>query len=138
MRGRVDARDAVHRVGRCRAGATPVTICMSDRRKIIELFYEDIWNRHDHGRIAALVHERFTFRGSLGQSRQGRAGFAEYVDMVHAALGEYRCEIQDVISEGNQAFAQMKFSGIHRGEFLGYYPTQKRVEWAGAAVFTFD
>ena len=56
---------------------------------------------------------------------------------MHAALGDYRCEIQEVIAEGNKAFARMWFSGRHRGEFCGYPPTGKRVEWAGAAVFTF-
>ena len=42
-----------------------------------------------------------------------------------------------MIAEGNQAFARLRFSGMHRAEFFGYQPTGKRVEWAGAAVFTF-
>ena len=32
----------------------------------------------------------------------------------------------------------MLFSGTHRREFFGYRPTLKRVEWVGAAVFTFE
>jgi predicted ester cyclase len=111
---------------------------MPDHRVIIQAFYEDIWNKHDKTKIPALLHEAFTFRGSLGQLHQGHGGFASYVDFVHAALGDYRCTIQDIISEGNQALARMLFSGVHRADFLGYAPTFKRVEWAGAAVFTFD
>jgi predicted ester cyclase len=110
---------------------------MSDYRPIIRAFYEDIWNRHDKSKIPELLHEDCSFRGSLGQVRRGHAGFASYVDFVHEALGEFRCDIEEVISEGNKAFARMLFSGTHRGEFFGYKPTGKRVEWVGAALFTF-
>jgi RimJ/RimL family protein N-acetyltransferase/predicted ester cyclase len=126
---------------RCSVSASAVSrssVQMPDHRRIIQAFYEDIWNKHDKTKIPALLHEAFTFRGSLGQLHQGHNGFASYVDFVHAALGDYRCVIQDIISEGNQAFARMLFSGVHRADFFGYAPTFKRVEWAGAAVFTFD
>jgi predicted ester cyclase len=45
--------------------------------------------------------------------------------------------MQEMIVEGNKAFARILFSGIHCAEFFGYQPTGKRVEWVGAAVFTF-
>jgi steroid delta-isomerase-like uncharacterized protein len=118
-------------------GACKVTE-MSNYRPIIRAFYEEIWNKHDKSKIAELLHADFAFRGSLGHVRQGHAGFAAYVDFVHAALGDYRCEIQEVIAEGHKVCARMLFSGIHRAEFLGYPPTFKRVEWVGAAVFTFE
>jgi len=110
---------------------------VSKHRAIVETFYEEIWNKHDKSKIPKLLQEDFSFRGSLGQVRHGHAGFAVYVDFVHEALGDYRCEIQEMIAESNKAFARMLFSGIHRAKFFGYQPTGKRVEWAGAAVFTF-
>lgn len=60
------------------------------------------------------------------------------MDFVHQALGDYRCDILDLVIDGNQAFARMLFSDIHVGEFFGYKPTGKRIEWAGAALFTFE
>lgn len=38
----------------------------------------------------------------------------------------------------HKAFAKMLFSGLHRKTFLGYEPTSLRIEWAGAALFTFN
>ena len=32
----------------------------------------------------------------------------------------------------------MTFTGIHRDEFMGFNPTQKRVSWNGCALFTFE
>jgi len=106
-------------------------------RDSVRAFYKDIWNRHDKSRIPDLLHEDFTFRGSLGEKKSGHAGFAEYVDRVHTALGDYRCDIEEIIIEEGKAFARMKFSGVHQAELMGCTATNKRVEWAGAAVFTF-
>ena len=64
-------------------------------------------------------------------------GFAEYVDMVHTALGDYRCLIEELVSEGDKVFAKMTFTGIHQAEFMGYAPTHKRVSWAGCVLFKF-
>jgi len=105
-------------------------------REMVASFYADVWNRGDLSRVPALLREDFTFRGSLGAEKKGHAGFTEYVTMVRAALGDYRCDILDLVTEGRRAFARMRFSGVHRGEFLGHAPTGRRVEWMGAALFT--
>lgn len=103
----------------------------------VRRFYEVLWNAHDRAAMPQVLHEDFSFRGSLGQEKRGHAGFAEYVDMVHAALGEYTCVIEELVAEGDKVFARMLFTGIHRGEFLGHAPTGQRLSWAGCALFTF-
>lgn len=101
-------------------------------------FYQVLWDAHDKDAIPSVLHESFTFRGSLGQEKKGHAGFAEYVDMVHKALGEYKCIIEELVAEENKVFAKMTFTGIHQDEFMGYPPTQKRVSWHGSALFAFE
>ena len=58
--------------------------------------------------------------------------------MVHNALGDYKCIIEDLVEEGEKVFAKMSFSGIHRDEFMGYPPSHKRLTWEGCALFTFE
>lgn len=99
-------------------------------------FYDRVWNRIDKAAIPELFHSDFTFRGSLGPTSVGHAAFAAYVDMVTGALAGYRCTIRDLVVEGDRAFARMHFEGIHHGPFMGFAPTGKPVEWAGAALFT--
>ena len=99
-------------------------------------FYDRIWNKVEKAAIAELLHADFTFRGSLGPTMTGHAAFADYVDMVTGALAGYRCTILDLVSEGDRAFARMRFEGIHCGPFMGFAPTGKPVEWSGAALFT--
>ena len=107
-------------------------------RNVVQSFYADIWNRSDKARIPLLLRSDFTFRGSLGQAKVGHEGFSSYVDFVQQALGEFRCDILDLVIEQPKAFARMRFSGIHRGELFGHQPSKKSVEWAGAALFTFS
>lgn len=108
------------------------------RKHQVQRFYDEIWNANDKSSIPGLIHENFKFRGSLGNEERGYEGFAAYVDMVHAALGDYQCIIDELVSEGDKVFAKMKFTGVHRGDFLGYMLTGKQLSWAACGLFTFE
>ena len=110
---------------------------MVDLRERVEKFYRVLWDAHDKEAIPELLATNFVFRGSLGEEKRGHDGFAEYVDMVHRALDEYRCTINELVIEAPRAFARMTFSGIHRNSFSGFPPTGKRLTWVGCALFTF-
>ncbi|MFO1432905.1 MAG: ester cyclase [Candidatus Competibacteraceae bacterium] len=94
-------------------------------RRVVESFYADIWNRHDLSKIEAFLHPDFAFRSSLNDFRVGHQGFASYVDFIHNALGEYRCDILDLVIENEKAVARLRFSGIHQDNFLGYHRNDK-------------
>ena len=103
----------------------------------VRKFYSILWNARDKDAIPTVLHEDVTFRGSLGLEKKGHGGFAEYVDLVHAALGDLRCIIEDLVSDEDRVFAKMTFTGIHQSELMGYPPTHRKVSWPGAALFTF-
>jgi cystathionine gamma-lyase len=103
--------------------------------RLVESFYSRIWNQGDLAAISDLLTEEFCFRGSLGVELRGRDGFLEYVRSVRSALADYRCEILECATEGNKAFAKMRFSGIHVGLFRGHRPTGLPVHWLGTALF---
>jgi predicted ester cyclase len=111
---------------------------MTNVEQQVRTFYEQIWNQHNLKMIPEVLHEHLTFRGSLGLNKYGHAGFRDYLDMVHEALGDYHCTIDDLVSEPDKVFARMTFTGIHQGVFMDFPPTGKRVTWAGAALFTFE
>lgn len=104
-------------------------------RTLVESFYEDLWNRQDRSRLPNILAPNFRFRGSLGIEKSGPEEFWEYVEFIVAPLGEYRCDIDDIVVDGDRAFAKMWFSGVHRGEMLGIPASGRRIGWAGAALF---
>lgn len=104
----------------------------------VETFYGRIWNAGDLAAASGLITDDFVFRGSLGAELQGREAFLAYVRSVRSALADYHCEILECVSEGDRAFAQMRFSGRHVEPFRGFPPTGRPVHWLGAALFQFD
>jgi predicted ester cyclase len=106
--------------------------------KLLEAFYQRIWNEGDLAAVFELLTEDFTFRGSLGMDLRGREAFKNYVLSVRGALADYRCEILACVAEGPQAFVKMRFGGIHVAPFRGFAPTGRPVHWLGAALFSFS
>ena len=106
-------------------------------RLLIERFYLEMWNRFDKTIVPDILTEDLRFRGSLGQSKSGHAEFAEYVDFIQRAFPDFWNEIEEIISEGDKAFAKLTFRGTHRGEVFGVAPTGRLIQYVGAAVFKF-
>jgi len=105
--------------------------------ELVSAFYERIWNRGELAAAESILHASFSFRGSLGDQCAGIESFLDYVRTVRACLAQYRCDILDCVSEGDRAFARMRFSGSHVASLRGWEPTGLPVEWQGAALFTF-
>lgn len=89
------------------------------QKTVARRFYEEVWNRRALDRLGDILHEDFTFRGSLGPVLRGHTAFAGSVDEVHSALAEYRCFILDLVGEGEKVVARPRFHGLHRGPLLG-------------------
>jgi predicted ester cyclase len=104
---------------------------------LVAAFYERIWNAGHLEAAFELLTEDFLFRGSLGAELRGQDEFLAYVRSIRSALAEYHCETLACVAEGDQAFAQMRFSGRHVGVLRGFQPTGRPVHWSGAALFRF-
>jgi len=102
---------------------------------LVTAFYERIWNGGDLAGVSELLAPDLEFRGSLGAELRGREAFREYVTSTRTALSGYRCEILDCVSEGDRAFARLRFSGRHVGLLRGRAPSGKHVSWLAAALF---
>ena len=105
-------------------------------RELVERFYHEVWNRRNGDAAKAILQEGFEFRGSLGPSKFGVSGFLDYVDSVHAALGNYQCIIEDLVEAPGRVAARMEFRGTHRASFFGVEATGREISWSGAAFFT--
>jgi steroid delta-isomerase-like uncharacterized protein len=110
---------------------------MESHKETVRKFYDAIWNHADKTVIPELLTEDFLFRGSLGLMQRGHIGFANFMDQVRAAIGEYRCEIVEMGAEDDRVFARIRYSGIHRGDLFGYAATHGRIKWDGVAIFRF-
>ena len=54
---------------------------------------------------------------------------------LRTAFPDLRFEIDNLISEGDQAALRWTASGTHLGPFADIQPTERRVEWTGCDWF---
>lgn len=104
--------------------------------ELVRRFYAEVWNRWDDTAVNEVLHERFVFRGSLGDQVRGRDGFRRYRDKVRAAFPDFHNQIVDLVTSGDRAAARLRYSGHHQGGVLGVAATGARVVYEGAAFFT--
>jgi predicted ester cyclase len=110
----------------------------NDQIRLIDRFYDDMWNRFDKSVFGDILDTKIHFRGSLGQTKVGFDELAGYVDYIQAFASDFHNEVLSTITEGNQTFARLSYTGTHEGEVFALAPTGKRFEYSGAAVFTFS
>jgi predicted ester cyclase len=106
--------------------------------ELVNRFYHDMWNRFDKAIFPELLAEDLRFRGSLGQEKRGYAEFGEYVDFIQRAFPDFHNQIEDIVSEGARSFVRLTYTGTHEGEVFGIAPTGRRIEYAGAALLSFQ
>ena len=111
---------------------------MGSARQLVERFYHEVWNRADEQIARLILAPDFRFRASLGPEKRGPEGFIGYMRLIHAALADYRCEIEELLEDAPRAAARMRFSGQHRGRLFGVAATGRRIAWSGAAFFETD
>lgn len=109
-----------------------------EQLRLIDRFYNDMWNRFDKSVFGDILDPKIHFRGSLGQTKVGFDEFGEYVDYIQAFASDFHNEVLSTITERNRTFARLSYTGTHQGEVFGLAPTGKRFEYSGAAVFTFS
>ncbi|MEE8407062.1 MAG: ester cyclase [Acidimicrobiia bacterium] len=109
----------------------------AEQLRLVDRFYNDMWNRFDKSVFGEILDPMIHFRGSPGQTKIGFDEFGEYVDYIQTFASDFHNEVLSTITEENLTFARLSYSGIHQGEVFGLAPTGRRFEYSGAAVFTF-
>lgn len=105
-------------------------------KELVRIFYDRLWNQWECQLADELLADDILFRGSLGLTRIGRAGFLEYVEIIRTAFPDFHNTIEDLIAEGDKVVARLTYRGTHQGELFGQPPTGRKIEYAGVAIFT--
>ena len=106
-----------------------------DTRRLVRMFYADLWNRWDDAAVDTVLAPDFSFRGSLGNQTRGRDEWRQYRDLVRAGSSDFWNDVQTLIVDADTAAARLLYSGTHDGPLAGIEPTRRRFSYAGAAFF---
>lgn len=104
--------------------------------RLIMRIFNEVINEGRDDRIDELFAEDFVDHGP-GQDLHGREAFRSVVTTWRAAFSDLRCEVSNVISDGDTAGWVVRTTGTHTGDSLGFPATHKRIETVSANLGRF-
>ena len=111
---------------------------MDTNRRLIERYYNEMWNQWNFGLVGELISPRVKFHGSVGVSVQGLDGFRGYMRFIQAAFPDFHNTLEETVVEGDRVAARLTYRGTHRGEIFGVAPAGRAVTYDGLAMFRID
>ena len=108
-----------------------------NNQQLIELWYHEMWNQWNRDILPEILDKDITFRGSLGRTCQGYDELLDYIAYIQNAFPDFTNTIDLIITEGDQSFAKLTYTGTHQQEVFGIPATGKQIQYHGSAIFTF-
>ena len=91
--------------------------------------YEDVMNKGDLGAIDEILAGDFVEHEELPSRDADRQGGPAGAD-VHDArrLPRFPLTVEEMLQDGDKVITRARFSGTHKGEFMGMRPTNNRFD----------
>jgi steroid delta-isomerase-like uncharacterized protein len=104
-------------------------------KTLIRRYYDTLWNAWDFEAATELLAPDLRFRGSLGVDLQGIEAFRRYMQLLREAFPDFHNAIQDLLAEGDQVAARLRYTGTHKGPLFDLAPTGRKIAYDGSALF---
>jgi predicted ester cyclase len=105
---------------------------MADNKAVVRRMFDEIINEGRLDLIDELFDPDFTSETPMGTL--DRAGFAEFTRGWRAGFDDLRCEVSDLLAEGDRVSWTVRAVGTHTGEFVGIPATGRHVDFLSLNV----
>jgi predicted ester cyclase len=89
--------------------------------------YEEAINKGNVAVLTECMTPDYVSHGPGGLDLKGPEGFGQYVTMFRTAFPDVRMTAENMVAEGDYVAHRARFTGTHRGDWMGIPPTGKRV-----------
>jgi predicted ester cyclase len=111
-------------------------ITQEERNKtLITSFVEEIFNEHNLSSIEYFG--KNSIEGSP-QAGKGGEGFKQFLTDFFKAFPDWHANIEHIVAENDLLVAFLNGTGIHKGEFHGFQPTNKPVNIRSADLYRIE
>jgi steroid delta-isomerase-like uncharacterized protein len=107
-----------------------------DAATLIHRWFDEIWNKGKIESVDELLAEDAIMWG-LGrpdQSSRGGAEFKEFYRRQRSATPDVKIRLDQLVQQGDTAFARWTATMTHTGEGLGIPPTNKTIKLSGMSA----
>ncbi|MGQ7788124.1 ester cyclase [Nesterenkonia sp. K-15-9-6] len=96
----------------------------------------DALERQDFDAVVDMMVDDFRINiAGMPTQKRGIPAWRRNIQMMFSAFPDLRVHIQDIFAEGNLVAMRVRFTGTHRGEFLGIQPTGKRIDYLSHEIY---
>lgn len=108
---------------------------MSDNKEVVRRMFDELINQGN----LAVIGELFDpdFETTTQQGTMDLAGFRAFVEGWRAAFPDLKCEVADLIAEGDNVAWSVRATGTQSGEFMGIPATGRSVDFGSLNIGTF-
>ena len=93
---------------------------MADLQALTKRIYDEVFTQGNVDVIDELMHESFVDHEELPPGiPPGREAPKAMAAMMLSAFPDFRADVEEMLQDGNKVIARARFSGTHRGEFMG-------------------
>lgn len=104
---------------------------MSTGKQRFQEFYEEVLSADAEARIDEYLTEDFVDHEEFPGISPDREGVKQFFRMMRTAFPDMRVTPEYLAQDGDHVMARFRFTGTHRGEFMGVPPSGRHVDVAG-------
>jgi steroid delta-isomerase-like uncharacterized protein len=109
----------------------------AENKALIKRWFEEVWNQGRLETVDELFADETIAHGladAAGNPLRGPNHFKEYVRTMRTAFPDIHFTVEDVLTEGDRAVARCTVRGTHKGEGLGFAPSNQTVVIEGTTI----
>jgi steroid delta-isomerase-like uncharacterized protein len=103
---------------------------------LLHRWFDEIWNKGMIEAVDELLAEDAVMWGTArpDHSSPGGAEFKQFYHRQRSATPDVKIHLDQVVQEGDTAFARWTVTGTHTGDGLGIAPTNKEIKLSGMSA----
>lgn len=105
-----------------------------DLRALAHRFYDEVLNRGNLDALDELVHDDFVEHEEMPGLPTDKEAPRAFTAMIREGFPDLQVTIEDMVVEGDKMVVRARFSGTHRGEFMGIPATGQKIDVAAIDV----
>jgi steroid delta-isomerase-like uncharacterized protein len=107
-----------------------------DARRLVARYFGEIMNQGKLEVVPQILHPKFSFSiPTLPEPVTGYDGFTGFVTGLRTAFPDLKFEVLREMATSTRVASRWRFTGTHRGPFLGAPPTGRSIEDLGIDIF---
>jgi steroid delta-isomerase-like uncharacterized protein len=100
----------------------------------LDRFVEEVVNQGKYEVCDEIVEENFVELDPLPGQQQGREGLKDVIRMMRTAFPDIHWVIVETVASGDKVVSRFKWTGTHRGDFMGIPATGQKVMVPGVVI----